>query len=343
MTSTSDISLLQISDLEVSFQTEEGLLKAVDKVSLSAQKGMTVGLVGESGCGKSVTALSVMRLIPSPPGMISGGKILWNGNDVLKIPLKKMGRIRGREIAMIFQDPMTSLNPVFTVGKQLIEVTKIVLGEAPDEGKRRIIDTLKKVGLSDPERRLQSYPHELSGGMMQRIMIAMALLARPSLLIADEPTTALDVTIQAQILALIKRIQDETGMAMLLITHDLGVVAETCDLIYVMYAGRIVEHSPSEPLYRKSLHPYTRGLLRSIPEPGAGKDTPLFTIPGTVPSLYNIPAGCRFADRCFRRKQRTNQEQSKCFDIDPPLEEKEPGRLVACHYPLLDEKEAVNG
>jgi oligopeptide/dipeptide ABC transporter ATP-binding protein len=300
--------------------------------------GITLGLVGESGCGKSVTALSVMRLIPDPPGQIASGSILWKGKDLLQIPLGKMQEIRGREIAMIFQEPMTSLNPVFTVGRQMEEVLQVKFHIKGEGAKKKIMDMLDFVGISDPDSRMQSYPHELSGGMIQRIMIAMSLLAQPDLLIADEPTTALDVTIQAQILLLMKDLQRKTGMSILLITHNMGVIAETCDEVAVMYAGRIVEKSDVLPLFENPLHPYTYGLLKSIPPKGATREKPLLTIEGVVPSLFHPPKGCRFAERCFQRKSLDNEKQDTCIEVDPMLEQIGGNRHVACHFPLEEER-----
>ncbi|MFN8547751.1 MAG: ABC transporter ATP-binding protein [Candidatus Eisenbacteria bacterium] len=284
-------------------------------------------MVGESGCGKSVTAASVMRLVPSPPGNIIGGEILWKGKNILDVAAKDMPEIRGKEIAMIFQDPMTSLNPVFTVKKQMMEVVERRQGLTGDPAQKRLIEMLNLVGIADPERRLDNYPHELSGGMKQRVMIAMALLAEPDLLIADEPTTALDVTVQAQILHLMKDLQKRLGTAILLITHNMGVVAETCDEVVVMYAGRAVECAPAEELFAANQHPYTRGLLESIPHAGANKSGKLATIEGVVPSLLNPPKGCRFADRCFQAKDR-------CRSEDPRLSAATNRHEVACHFPL---------
>ena len=329
------MTLLSIRDLRVVFHTEEGLLHAVNGVSFELEKGRTLGLVGESGCGKSVTSLSIMRLIPAPPGEIVGGEIFWKGRDILKIPLKELPNIRGREIAMVFQEPMTSLNPVFTVGSQLGEVLKIRFGLRGDASRRRIVEMLGIVGIADPVSRLNSYPHELSGGMMQRVMIAMALLCEPDLLIADEPTTALDVTIQAQILRLIRDLREKTGMAVLFITHDMGVVAETCDDVAVMYAGRIAECAGVAELFAHPGHPYTSGLLHSIPRHGTPRNVSLFTIEGNVPSLLKPPAGCLFAERCFRRKERLETEQKRCRSEAPVMRAVSPNdHLVACHYPL---------
>ena len=325
--------LLEVENLQVGFHTEAGLLRAVDGVSFSIEAGRTLGIVGESGCGKSVTASSILRLIPSPPGRILGGAIRFNGTDILQLPRRDLTRIRGQEIAMIFQDPMTSLNPVFTVERQMGEVLTQHFGLDWRAARARSIEMLRTVGMAEPEARLGSYPHELSGGMKQRVMIAMALLSEPRLLIADEPTTALDVTIQAQILDLIKELQARTGAAVIFITHDMGVVAEMCDEVAVMYAGRIVERGDILAVFEHSEHPYTRGLLKSIPRKGVARKSQLPTIEGVVPSMLELPPGCRFSDRCWRRKERTAAEQQRCFDIDPPLEAKTYS-TAACHYPV---------
>ena len=325
--------LLEVENLQVGFDTEAGLLRAVDGVSFSVEAGRTLGIVGESGCGKSVTASSILRLIPSPPGRILGGSIRFDGTDILQLPRNELPKVRGKQIAMIFQDPMTSLNPVFTVGRQLGEVLTYGSGMDRAAARARSIEMLRTVGIAEPEARLGSYPHELSGGMKQRVMIAMALLSEPRLLIADEPTTALDVTIQAQILDLIKELQARTGAAVIFITHDMGVVAEMCDEVAVMYAGRIVERGDIIAVFDHSEHPYTRGLLRSIPRKGIARKSQLPTIEGVVPSLMELPPGCRFSDRCWRRKERTPAEQQRCVEIDPPLEQKIYSR-AACHYPV---------
>ncbi len=321
--------LLDVRHLKTVFETESGTLQAVDDVSFTLESGRSLGLVGESGCGKSVTALSILRLIPSPPGRIAGGEILWKGRDILKIPVNDMPDLRGREIAMIFQDPMTSLNPVFTINKQLGEVLKKRFKLTGAVARKRAVEALDQVGIADPDECIIRYPHELSGGMKQRVMIAMAMLCEPDLLIADEPTTALDVTLQAQILHLLKELQKRTGMAIMLITHDMGIVAELCDEVAVMYAARIVERCGIRELFKSSRHPYTRGLLNSIPRRGISKEHPLASIEGTVPSLIKPPKGCRFAERCPRRQERCNTD-------DPQLREIEPGRLVACHFPHED-------
>jgi oligopeptide/dipeptide ABC transporter ATP-binding protein len=331
------LALLEIDDLKVGFDTEGGLMRAVDGVSCTIEEGKTLGLVGESGCGKSVTATSILRLVPTPPGKILGGEIRFGGVDILKMPREELPKIRGKEIAMIFQDPMTSLNPVFTVERQMGEVLKLRFNMDKEAAKKRSAEMLSTVGIPDPASRLGSYPHELSGGMKQRVMIAMALLCEPKLLIADEPTTALDVTIQAQILHLIRDLQKRIGASVLFITHDMGVVAEMCDDVAVMYAGRVVEQGGANDIFKRSRHPYTKGLLRSLPQKGGAKKADLPTIEGVVPSLLDPPAGCRFADRCWKRKSLPSELQKKCFNEDPRLRPFE-SSLVACHYPLTEEE-----
>jgi peptide/nickel transport system ATP-binding protein len=325
--------LLQVKDLQTSFFTPEGEVRAIDGVSFEIGEGKTLGLVGESGCGKSVTSLSIMRLIPSPPGKIVGGEIFYRGRDLLRLNNEAMRRIRGNEISMIFQEPMTSLNPVFTVGNQIGEAIKLHQGLGKRETRQKTIDMLRLVKIADPESRVDSYPHQLSGGMRQRVMIAMALSCNPSLLIADEPTTALDVTIQAQILELIKELQQKIGgMALLLITHDLGVVSEQADNVAIMYAGKIVERSSTRAIFNRPFHPYTVGLLNSLPGIGGLKKKRLDAIPGMVPSPLHLPSGCRFRDRCPRA-------QEICAQTEPPLEEKEPGHTVACYFPHTETRE----
>jgi peptide/nickel transport system ATP-binding protein len=304
-------------------------------VSLSIPAGGTLGLVGESGCGKSVTALSVMRLIQDPPGRIVGGEVLFRGVNLLQLSEEQMRHVRGNQISMIFQEPMTSLNPVFTVGGQIAEVIRLHQRADRRTARVRAIEMLRRVGIPAPDERVDAYPHQLSGGMRQRVMIAMALSCNPDLLIADEPTTALDVTIQAQILELIRGLQRERRMTMMLITHDFGVVAETCDDVAVMYAGRVVERAPVRKIFRSPAHPYTAGLLRSVPsleesigpEDAIERRPPLRTIPGTVPSLKQLPRGCRFRDRCERAIE-------ICASIDPPLELKRDEQRAACHNPV---------
>jgi len=323
--------LLEVRGLKTRFSLEEGPVLAVDDVSFSIPPGGTLGVVGESGCGKSVTALSIMRLVPDPPGRVVGGEVRFKGRDLLALPEEEMRRIRGHHLSMIFQEPMTSLNPVYTVGEQIGEVVRLHQGLDRKRAKERAVEMLRQVGIPAPEQRVDAYPHQLSGGMRQRVMIAMALACNPELVIADEPTTALDVTIQAQILDLLKRLQAERGMAVMLITHDLGVVAESCDAVVVMYAGRVVEQAPVRTLFRRPAHPYTAGLLRSIPsfhavQGGEGRQR-LKTIPGMVPSLRRLPAGCRFRDRCERALE-------VCARVDPPLETKREGQSAACHNPV---------
>jgi oligopeptide transport system ATP-binding protein len=289
--------LLEVRDLRTYFDVMDGTVKAVDGISFSIGRGGTLGVVGESGCGKSVTALSIMRLLDIPPARMASGEILFEGRDLLKLSEDEVRKLRGFEMAMIFQEPMTSLNPVFRVGDQVAEAVHQHLGVTKREAADRAVEALRRVGISYPERRARQYPHELSGGMRQRVMIAMALSCQPKLLIADEPTTALDVTIQAQILELIREIQEQTGAALMLITHDLGVVAETVNEVIVMYAGRIVEHGTVEDVLVDPKHPYTEGLLASIPSRGM-RGQRLNVIHGTVPNPFNMPTGCNFAPRC---------------------------------------------
>ncbi len=322
--------LIQIKNLQTSFFTPEGEVRAIDGVSFDIAEGKTLGLVGESGCGKSVTSLSIMRLITSPPGKIVGGEIFYRGRDLLKLSNEEMRKIRGNEISMIFQEPMTSLNPVFTVGNQIGEAIRLHQGLGKKQTREKTIEMLRLVKIADPESRVDAYPHQLSGGMRQRVMIAMALSCNPSLLIADEPTTALDVTIQAQILELMKELQQKIGMALLLITHDLGVVAEQADEVAIMYAGKIVERASARAIFTRPFHPYTVGLLNSLPGTGAKKKKRLDAIPGVVPSPLNLPSGCRFRDRCPRAA-------ALCAEGEPRLLEKEPNHFVACHFPETGE------
>ena len=289
--------LLEVRNLCTYFHTEEGLGKAVDGVSFALRRGETLGLVGESGCGKSVSALSVMRLIPQPPGQIESGEILFGGRDLLRLSEDEMCRVRGNEIAMIFQEPMTSLNPVLTCGFQITESVILHQGVSKQEARNRAIEMLRLVGIPAPEQRVDEYPHQLSGGMRQRVMIAMALSCNPQLLIADEPTTALDVTIQAQILELLQRLQEELKMAVLMITHDLGVIAEVADRVAVMYAGQVVEYASTRDLFNSPQHPYTRGLMQSVPRLDESRER-LDIISGIVPDAREFPEGCRFAPRC---------------------------------------------
>jgi len=315
-------TLLSIRNLQTSFFTSDGEVRAVDGVTFDIEDGATMGLVGESGCGKSVTALSVMQLLSKGVGRIVGGEILYRGADLAAFSEKQMRRIRGNEISMIFQEPMTSLNPVFTVGEQIGEAVSLHQGASPREARDRAIEMLRLVKIAEPEKRVKDYPHQLSGGMRQRVMIAMALSCNPKLLMADEPTTALDVTIQAQILDLMAELQERLGMAMLLITHDLGVVAQHADDVAVMYAGKIVERGSPETIFARPLHPYTIGLMNSIPNT-TGKRSRLEAIPGIVPSPLNWPSGCRFRTRCTR-------VQEACGESQPELLEIEPNHWVSC-------------
>ncbi len=317
-------NLIEVKNLKTHFFTEEGVVKAVDGVDFSIKPGETVGIVGESGCGKSVTSLSIMRLVESPPGRIVDGEILFEGKDLTKLSEKEMRKIRGNDISMIFQEPMTSLNPVYTVGDQITESLILHKNLSKKEAKNQAVKMLKKVGIPLPEQRVDEYPHQLSGGMRQRVMIAMALSCDPKLLIADEPTTALDVTIQAQILDLMNGLKDEFGMAIMMITHDLGVIAEVSDRIAVMYAGKIVEYTTAEELFANPSNPYTWGLLKSIPL--LHKDIEkLFAIPGNVPSPLDFPEGCKFNSRCFLA-------EDKCFEEEPPLHEVKEGHVSRCWF-----------
>ncbi|MED1723418.1 ABC transporter ATP-binding protein [Brevibacillus parabrevis] len=289
--------ILDVRNLQTHFFTDDGVSKAVDGVDFSLNKGETLGLVGESGCGKSITSLSILRLIASPPGKMVGGEILFKGQDLIAKSEAEMRKIRGNEISMIFQEPMTSLNPVYTVGEQIAEVLRLHQNMGRKEAWEKAVDMLRLVGIPSPEKRATQEPHELSGGMRQRVMIAMALACRPEILIADEPTTALDVTIQAQILELMKKLQAEMGMSIIMITHDLGVVAETCDRVAVMYAGKVVEYTTAKNLFENPKHPYTIGLMNSLPRLDEDVEE-LVAIKGNVPSPFNMPTGCRFAPRC---------------------------------------------
>ena len=320
-----DERLLDVRDLRTYFYTMDGVVKAVDGVDLHVKPGEVFGLVGESGCGKSVTSLSVMRLI-AYPGKVETGEIWFEGRDLLALPMKEMTAIRGSRISMIFQQPTACLNPVYNVEYQLAEVYRIHQDLKRKVGRERALALLEQVGIPDPERRLKAYPHELSGGMAQRVMIAMALACKPDLLIADEPTTALDVTIQAQILDLMRGVQEELGTSIILITHDLGVVAEMATRVAVMYAGQIVEETDIRRLFREPKHPYTVGLIGSIPVLGEIKDE-LYTIPGGVPNLIDLPPGCRFAPRC---RARVEQGLEVCLRVIPPLETIAPGHQVRC-------------
>ena len=321
--SVNDATLV-VENLRTSFFTEDGVVRSVNGVDFQVPKGKTLGLVGESGCGKSITALSILGLIPTPPGKIEGGRILFHGENLLDYSEEKMRAIRGNRISMIFQEPMTSLNPVLTIGNQLSESFILHQGMNKKEALEQSIEMLRLVGIPSPEKRVTQYPFELSGGMRQRVMIAMALSCKPDLLIADEPTTALDVTIQAQILDLLRNLQKEMGTSIVMITHDLGVVSETCDQVAVMYAGKIVEYATTREVLLKPLHPYTEGLLKSSPRIGDGKDR-LDAIEGFVPSPYAMPPGCAFAPRCPYRMDICDQGM-------PELKEIEGGRQLRCYY-----------
>jgi peptide/nickel transport system ATP-binding protein len=318
-------ALLDIRDLKTWFKTDDGLVQAVDGVSIRIDRGETVGIVGESGCGKTVTARSVLKLIDMPPGRFEGGQILWRGRDLIPLGPAEMDKIRATEIGIVFQEPMTSLNPVYTVGDQIAEVLrqheKLTYRQAID----RATEMLQLVNIPNPTKRVHDYPHQFSGGMRQRVMIAMALACKPKLLIADEPTTALDVTIQAQILELMQEMKERLGMSIMLITHAMGVVAETCQRVVVMYAGKVVEEAPVESLFGDPRHPYTQGLIRSIPrvDRAATSKERLEAIPGTVPSLLNPAPGCRFAQRC-------KFVTEICVTAMPPLKEVAPGHHVRC-------------
>ena len=315
--------LLEVKDLHTQFFTDRGRAPAVDGVSFSLEKGKTLGIVGESGSGKSVTSLSILQLLQKPAGRITGGEILFHGKDLVKCSEKEMQEIRGKHISMVFQEPMTALNPVYTIGDQIAEVYRVKQGMKKKEAREKTIEMLRLVGIPSPETRVDSYPHQLSGGMRQRVVIAIALACDPELLIADEPTTALDVTIQAQILDLMKRLQKQLGTSMILITHDLGIIYETADDVAVMYCGQIVEKGTVKDVFHHLLHPYTEGLLASIPRLSEDKDE-LNTIPGMVPSLYELPEGCRFHPRCPYATE-------QCRKSAPELIEVEPGHLCRCH------------
>jgi oligopeptide/dipeptide ABC transporter ATP-binding protein len=320
------LPLLSVDNLSVSFGTDSGRVTVVEDVSFEVPAGRTVGLVGESGCGKSVSAMTIMRLLPSPPSRIDGGRIVFDGKDLARLSEDEMRAVRGDRIGMIFQEPMTSLNPTLSIGFQIAEVLRLHRRMGAKMARLWSVNMLKQVGIGGAERRLEQYPHQLSGGLRQRVMIAMALVCRPALLIADEPTTALDVTIQAQILDLLRRLQQEMGMAILLITHDLGVVAEMCEDVFVMYAGRIVERAPAAELFRTPRHPYTAGLLAASPR-RAPRGSRLATIPGMVPAPGKRGIGCTFADRCARVIERCRFER-------PPLTAADRGHLAACWNPV---------
>jgi oligopeptide/dipeptide ABC transporter ATP-binding protein len=317
--------LLDVQDLSVEFDTEAGVVRAVDGVSFTVHAGQTLGIVGESGCGKSVTAMSILRLLPRPMGRVAGGRILFRGEDLVTVPDARIQKVRTGEIGMIFQEPMTALNPVHRIGRQLSEAFLLHQRVTARGALERSVEVLKRVGIPSPEIRVSEYPHQLSGGMRQRVVIAMALACQPALVIADEPTTALDVTIQAQILELMKSLQQETGMSIILITHDLGVIAETCDDVLVMYAGRVAEQGTVEDVFDRPVHPYTRGLLESIPRLEYERKTRLRTIEGMVPGLLDLPAGCRFNNRC-------PEAQENCRETAPGLDRISTEHAVACHH-----------
>jgi oligopeptide transport system ATP-binding protein len=317
-------NLLEVRDLGTYFNTEDGEVKAVDGISFALKRGETLGIVGESGSGKSVTNLSIIRLIPTPPGRIVSGQVVFDGVDLLSLKEADIRKIRGRRIAMIFQDPMTSLNPFMKISRQIMEITRLHLGHSKAEAYEHAIEMLKTVGIPDARERVDNYPHEFSGGMRQRVMIAMALSCQPELLIADEPTTALDVTIQAQILELIKTLKQATGASVILITHDLGVVAGMTDQLLVMYAGKVFEQAPTAELFARPGNPYTKGLLRSVPDPLKQQEE-LYQIPGLPPDVAHLPPGCPFAPRCYRAEEICNREF-------PPFVQLTPGHFSLCHF-----------
>ncbi|MFP4302764.1 MAG: ABC transporter ATP-binding protein [Alkalispirochaetaceae bacterium] len=329
-------TILSVRNLQTHFKTDDGVVKAVDGVSFDVKKGETLGIVGESGSGKSVTNLSVMRLIPSPPGKIAGGEVWFEGEDLLKMPEQKLRQVRGNKISMIFQDPMTSLNPFLKVSTQLIETIQLHQGLDKRSAREQAIDFLNMVGIPGAQKRVDNYPHQFSGGMRQRVMIAMALSCNPKLLIADEPTTALDVTIQAQILEILQRLADDLGTAVILITHDLGVVAGMCDTVNVMYAGKIVEKGSAKELFRDPKHPYTKGLIQSVPRLDQKQQEKLFSIKGQPPNLIGLPDCCPFYPRC-------PQVMAVCKSKYPSAEEVGAGRSVNCWlYKEKSEEEAVS-
>jgi oligopeptide transport system ATP-binding protein len=322
--STRNGTLLEVRDLRTYFETEDGTVKAVDGITFELKRGETLGIVGESGSGKSVTNLSIIRLIPSPPGKIVSGEVIFHERDILLLPENEVRKIRGRRIAMIFQDPMTSLNPFMKISKQLMEITRLHLGYSKQQAYEHAIKMLETVGIPDARMRVDGYPHEFSGGMRQRVMIAMALSCEPELLIADEPTTALDVTIQAQILELIKKLKQETGTSVILITHDLGVVAGMTDHLIVMYAGKVFERAPTKELFAQPGNPYTKGLLRSVPDP-TDEQGELYQIPGLPPDVAHLGAGCPFAPRCDR-------VEDICRREFPPFVQLQPEHYSLCHF-----------
>lgn len=318
-------TILEVKNLKTYFKTEDGIVKAVDGISFELKRGETVGIVGESGSGKSVTNLSILRLIPQPPGEIVAGEVSFHGRDILLLPHEEVRKIRGKRIAMIFQDPMTSLNPFMKISKQMMEITQLHLGYTKSQAYEHAVKMLETVGIPDARNRVDGYPHEFSGGMRQRVMIAMALSCEPEILIADEPTTALDVTIQAQILELIKKLKDETGTSVILITHDLGVVAGMTDKIIVMYAGKVFEQAPTKELFATPANPYTKGLLKSVPDPSHEEGKELYQIPGLPPDVAHLPSGCPFAPRCDRAEDICRQEY-------PPFVEINESHNSLCHF-----------
>ncbi|MEQ8689796.1 MAG: ABC transporter ATP-binding protein [Pseudomonadales bacterium] len=324
MTSANE-PLLRVSNLVTEFDTEQGSVRAVDGVSLSVQAGRTLGVVGESGCGKTVTALSIIHLLPKPTASIVAGEVWFEGEDLAAASIERLHEIRGNRIGMIFQEPMTALNPVHRVGRQIMEALKLHRDVDDNTALRMTVEMLDKVGIPSPEVRVGEYPHQLSGGMRQRVMIAMALICNPSLIIADEPTTALDVTIQAQILELLQNMQNESNTSIIMITHDLGVIAETCDDVVVMYAGRVAEQGTVEEVFNAPRHPYTQGLLSSIPRLDSQRKTRLQTIEGMVPALQDMPEGCRFNNRCPHADE-------QCVNSSPGLDGEEGGHRTACHH-----------
>ena len=323
--STQGEPLLRVEGLVTAFATEAGQVRAVDGVSFTVHKGKTLGIVGESGCGKTVTALSILQLLPLPAASILSGRILFEGEDLVTAPIERLHAVRGNRIGMIFQEPMTALNPVHRVGRQIMEAMRLHRELAEGEALRATVEMLDKVGIPSPEIRMLEYPHQLSGGMRQRVMIAMALICNPGLVIADEPTTALDVTIQAQILELLQQLQDDYGTSIIMITHDLGVIAETCDDVVVMYAGRVAEQGSVEAVFGAPRHPYTQGLLQSIPRLSTPRKSRLHTIEGMVPSLTEMPVGCRFNNRC-------PYADDRCRSSYPDLDGEEGQHRAACHH-----------
>ena len=320
-------TILSVTDLRTYFQTDDGIVKAVDGITFELKKGETLGIVGESGSGKSVTNLSIIRLIPEPPGKIVAGEIIFDGRNIMNLTTEEVRKIRGKRIAMIFQDPMTSLNPFLKISRQLGEITELHLGHNRTQSRAHAIQMLEMVGIPDAKNRVDDYPHEFSGGMRQRVMIAMALSCEPELLIADEPTTALDVTIQAQILELIKKLKDELGTSVILITHDLGVVAGMTEKIIVMYAGKVFEQAPTDELFARPGNPYTKGLLRSVPDPAHEHGEPLYQIPGLPPDVAHLPPGCPFAPRC-------EYARDICRTDYPPFVQINENHSSLCHFAL---------